>query len=91
MVGGDHQHRRFGGALLQLGDQVDSRGVGKPHVEHDGGRRGLGGHLEALGAGGSGDDAEAALFQVHGEQLANAPVVVDDQDSIHSAEHYNGK
>src|ERR1041384_1309690 len=38
---------------------------------------------EAFGAGGGRIDAEAALLEVHREQLADAAVVVDDEDAVH--------
>src|SRR5260370_26417039 len=45
-------------SLLQFGDEVDARRVGKPHVEHDGRGRRLGGDARALGAGRGGERSE---------------------------------
>src|SRR6202022_3828592 len=79
----DHQHRRLPPVVLQLGDEIDARRVGQPHVEHDRGGRGLGSHPEAFGAGGRGDQAEASLLGGDREALPDRPVVVDDQDAVH--------
>src|SRR5262249_25596718 len=71
------------------GDQVDARGIRQAHVEHDGGRRDLRRHPESLRSGRGGHDAETALLEMHGEQLPDRSVVVDDQDAVDRAHAEN--
>jgi hypothetical protein len=83
VVRGDHQDGRLGGALPQLGDEIEARGVRQPHVEHDGRGARLLRQAEAFRAGRGRGDAEAPLLEVHAEQLADRPIVVHDEDAIH--------
>ncbi len=82
-AGGQHQHRQVGMVAAQLLEQFQAATVRQHHVEHHGIRCLLGEGATGLGAVVAGTHGETFLDQPGTEQLAELPVIVDQQQFAH--------